>query len=235
MVDKFISAITDEAMQRICYNGGGWELTPYRFAVSSTDVLEGITVYSGNAVTEEAQTKLKELTSNYMNSDSGVWCELPFSSLIQDQQNKNVLQHHLIIPATQSSSEKTIKTIYFIYSPHEGNPFLYAVAYAPTAITFEPGVTQSFFFNFKVTNGDNDNDATYVINYTYPQEIDDHNNDLTAHGSLFNNCIMRDGTKTITGTLMYSGDRTFTNDFQLVSKGYVDNIINTLKSNNHLT
>lgn len=236
MADKFISAVTDEAMQRICYNGGGWELTPYRFIVSDTDILNGATIYdSSGDVTEEVKTILKEYTSNMMMNDSGNWCELPFSSLTKDSTKQNTLTHHLVIPANQTTTEKDIKTIYFVYKPHEGEAFLYAVAVAPTAIIFEPGLTQSLFFNFTVNNEYNTSSVSFTINYTYPQEIEDHNNDTEAHSSILSKYVLRDGSRTISNPLMYSTEMQFTNNYQLVSKAYVDNLINTLKANNNLT
>lgn len=229
--DKFVTAITDEAMQRICYTGGGWELTPYQFAVSSKDVLNGITIYDDQGeVTDEAKIALTEMNSNDLNKDTHIWCQFPFSSLIQDQTVKNTLQHHLVIPGNASSVERDIKTIYFIYTPHDGEPFLYAVAVAPEVIVYEPNVTQSFFFNFTVTNNFNTNDVTFTVDYTYPQAIDDHNNDVNAHS----NFVSRDGTRDITGTLRYSGEREFTSDYQLVSKKYVDELIRVLKAQNNL-
>ena len=40
MSDQFISAITDEAMARICYDGG-WGLKPYKFLISQYDIFDG--------------------------------------------------------------------------------------------------------------------------------------------------------------------------------------------------
>lgn len=236
MATKFISAITDEAMQKICYEGGGWVLTPFEFSVSETDLLDGIAQIDadGNLLNEdECLQKLTSLNTSDMMDDiqSGgrVWCTLPFSSVTKA--NSTTLSHHVLIPPDISIiGEKKVKTIYFKYQNNEGEIFLYAVACALADNTYEVGVTQSLFFTFTVSNSKYMDGVNFDINYTYPQEISDHNTAVDVHDNL----VRRDGSKTITGTLMYSGNREFTSDFQLVSKEYVDSLIRELKLNNNL-
>ena len=102
MGTKFITVITDEAMQKICYEGGGWILSPFQFAVSETDVLKNTTVLDerGN-VTDEAYEKLTSLTTSDMMADisgaNNVWCQLPFSSITKA--NDTTLNHNVIIPS----------------------------------------------------------------------------------------------------------------------------------------
>ena len=236
MATKFISAITDEAMQKICYEGGGWILSPYEFAVSETDVLDGIAIIDADGNLTNQDECLKKLTSlntadmmNDIQNTGGVWCTLPFSSITKS--NNTTLSHHVLIPPDVAvPGEKKVKTIYFKYQSNEGEIFLYAVAYSLEENIYEIGITQSYFFTFTVSNTKYMDDINFAINYTYPQEISDHNTSTDVHDNL----VRRDGSKTITGTLMYSGNRDFTSDYQLVSKAYVDSLINQLKLNNNL-
>ena len=236
MGTKFITVITDEAMQKICYEGGGWILSPFQFAVSETDVLKNTTVLDerGN-VTDEAYEKLTSLTTSDMMADisgaNNVWCQLPFSSITKA--NDTTLNHNVIIPSDYGvKTNKTIKTIYFKYQNNDGEIFLYAVAYAIEDITDEIGVTQSFYFTFSVANRRSIDDVTFTVNYTYPQEISDHNTTEDAHSLL----VKRDGSRTITGVLSYSGPRDFSSEsgYVLVSKDYVDKLIAKLKADNNL-
>ena len=247
MTTKFISVVTDEAMQKICYTGGGWQLSPYQFSISKTDILAGIQVVDeqGNP-TEEAMDRLKTYTTSDMQADTdNVWCgPLPFSSIEKANNDKNadgtyrdnsVLNHHIVIPPNLDvTTTEDIKTIYFLYKAEDGEIFLYAIAYAVEDMKYEVGVTQSLFFNFTVANARTVADVDFVVNYLYPSEINDHNFDENAHDILTHQLVDRAGTKTITGTLMYSGDRTFTSDYQLVSKAYVDALIAQLKADNNL-
>ena len=76
-------------------------------------------------------------------------------------------------------------------------------------------------------------DISFTVNYTYPQEISDHNTTEDAHSLL----LKRDGSRDITGNfLTYSGTRDFSSasDYVLVSKEYVDSLITKLKSDNNL-
>ena len=160
MSDQFISAITDEAMSRICYDGG-WNLTPYMFFVSETDVFEGWSesqIFNEDGTpTEEAKTFLKTYTTVQMQNDytsGNVWYSNQFSSV--SQANSTTLTHHINIPGDIAidTTSKEIKTIFFIYKDHYDQDFLYALARSNSTLIFEHGVTQSFFFNFTVTNAD---------------------------------------------------------------------------------
>jgi len=241
MATKFITVITDEAMQKICYEGGGWVLTPYEFAVSETDVLDGIQVIDPltEEPTPEALEKLNSLNTQSMMDDinnNKVWCQLPFSSIVQA--NATTLNHHVVIPPDLDvTSNKTIKTIYFKYQSNANEVFLYAIAYAVDTedsygITYEIGVTQSFFFTFTVANQSSIDIVKFQVNYTYPQDIDDHNLSDDVH----DNMLKRDGSRTATNFLNYSGYRDFSTagNYALVSKDYVDNLIAKLKRDNNL-
>jgi hypothetical protein len=239
--NQFITVITDEAMQKICYDGGGWILSPFEFAISETDVLSGIQVLTPEGdVSDEALEKLNSLNTQDMMNDinnSKVWCQLPFSSIMQA--NSTTLNHHIVIPPDLDvTSNKTIKTIYFKYKNNFNEVFLYAVAYAidtedTAGITYEIGVTQSFFFTFTVTNASVGENVKFKVNYVYPQDIDDHNYNEDVHENL----LKRDGSRSVTGNyLAYNSDRDFSRagNYALVTKGYVDSLINILKQNNNL-
>ena len=109
---------------------------------------------------------------------------------------------------------------------------IYAIIDAIEDITYEIGVTQSFYFTFSVANRRSIDDVTFTVNYTYPQEISDHNTTEDVHLLL----VKRDGSRTITGVLSYSGPRDFSSEsgYVLVSKDYVDKLIAKLKADNNL-
>ena len=238
---KFISVITDEAMQKICYTEGGWDLQPFQWAVSNTDILSGIPIYDDDGdITPEAWEKLTSFTTSDMMADFdiGKWHQQSFSSIIKI--NTETLKHHVVIPANVSvSSNKDIKVIYFLYSPHADGeaPFLYAIAYAVEDVIYEPGITQSFYFDFTVTNTAYvDTDKTFSVNYIYPNEIADHNTCDVELGEIHDGLVDRQGNRSITGILKYDNDIDITNipTNALVPKAYVDNIIAKLKADNDL-
>lgn len=231
MSDQFISAITDEAMSRICYDGG-WNLTPYMFFVSETDVFEGWSesqIFNEDGTpTEEAKTFLKTYTTVQMQNDytsGNVWYSNQFSSV--SQANSTTLTHHINIPGDIAidTTSKEIKTIFFIYKDHYDQDFLYALARSNSTLIFEHGVTQSFFFNFTVTNADTQDMTNFILNYSCAHEIEDHN--TTFGPQIHSNLVARDGSRDLTGILTYTGidENDFTNDNQLVSKGYVDQYV----------
>ena len=231
MSDQFISAITDEAMSRICYDGG-WNLTPYMFFVSETDVFEGWSesqIFNEDGTpTEEAKTFLKTYTTVQMQNDytsGNVWYSNQFSSV--SQANSTTLTHHINIPGDIAidTTSKEIKTIFFIYKDHYDQDFLYALARSNSTLIFEHGVTQSFFFNFTVTNAATQDMTNFILNYSCAHEIEDHN--TTFGPQIHSNLVARDGSRDINGILTYTeiDADDFTNDKQLVSKGYVDKYI----------
>ena len=227
MSDQFISAITDEAMTRICY-AGGWNLTPYMFFISQTDVLEGWTDeqifdLQGN-VREEVLTFLKQYTTEQMQNDytsGNVWYSNRFSSI--SQANSTTLTHHINIPGDVAidTSSKEIKTIFFIYRDNAEQDFLYALARSNGMLIFEHGITQSFFFNFTVTNAATQDMTNFILNYSCAQEIEDHN--TTWGPQIHSNLVARDGSRTLTGELKYENNIAPTTNNSLVDKLYVDN------------
>ena len=233
-VDQFISAITDEAMQKICYStggsGSGWTLKPYEFAISSTDILSGYSdsqiFDSEGHVKPEIQEILKDFTTEKMQQDmnsGNVWCELPFSGVTKPKKESDTLTHHLVVPSNYFSDQqvKQIKTIYFIYRDQNNNGFLYALARATNYMAYETGVTQSFFFNFTVTNSQSIDMTNFIVNYSYPLEIEGHNQSTASHMPL----VMRDGSRTLTGILEYEQPRpAITEPNQLVDVQYINDL-----------
>lgn len=230
---QFISCITDEAMQRICYSttesGSGWNLKPIQFAVSSTDILAG---YSDSQIFDETGVVrpeiielIKQQTTENLQTDmqNGVWCQLPFSGLTKA--NKTTITHHIVIPSNlfTEKTTKQIKTIYFIYRDNNGENFLYGLARATSYMAYETGVTQSFFFNFTVANTTALDLTEFTVNYSYPLEIEGHNQNEDTHMAL----VKRDGSRTLTGLLNYENPRPeITKPTELVDKQYVDNMVN---------
>ena len=244
--DQFILAITNEAMDKVCYEttGGdsGWNLRPFQFAITETDVLAQYTddqIFNADGtVKDEIYDYLQTLTTKDLEKDvDNIWCELPFSGVTKIGVNNegegatgfSTLSHHIVIPAdlTISGETKQIRSIYYIYMDNRGIPFLYAVARANNYMIYEAGLTQKYFFDFTVANAYALKAGEFVVNYSYPLEIQDHNNSADAHEDL----VKRDGSRVLTGLLNYSQDHTsITQPTQLVDKAYIDKIINeTLK------
>lgn len=240
-IDQFILAITNEAMDKVCYEttGGnsGWNLRPYQFAISETDVLASFT--DEEIFNEDGSVKpaiydyLQKLTTQDLKDDSSnIWCELPFSGVTKignvdagaEATGMGTLSHHIVIPAdlTISGQTKQIKTIYYIYIDNRNVPFLYAVARANSYMIYETGLTQKYFFDFTVANAYALMATQFVVNYSYPFEIQDHNNSDKAHDDL----LKRDGSRSLTGMLEYDASHpAITKTHQLVDKEYVDTYV----------
>lgn len=239
MSEQFISVITNEAMSRVCY-AGGWNLKPIKFYISQTDILDGWEKKDAwdsgdedtrNRLKEEAFTYLKNIVTETMQNDytsGNVWYNANFASV--SKANETTLTHHVVIPGDVAidTSSKTIKTIYFLYQDNAGQNFLYAIARSNTELIFETGITQSFFFNFTVTNSDAQEMTEFILNYSSAQEIEDHN--TTFGPEIHSNLVARDGSRTLNGVLSYTGidDEDFTKEDQLVSKGYVDKFVKSV-------
>ena len=242
MSDQFISAITDEAMARICYDGG-WGLKPYKFLISQFDIFDGSSTQepwsrkqawdSGDEAVREAlkgeafEYLQKVVTENMQNdyTSGNVWYNARFSSVTKA--NETTLVHHVNIPGDVAidTTSKTIKTIYFVYQDNAGQDFLYAVARCNSSLIFETGITQSFFFNFTVTNSQTQEMTEFILNYSCAHEIEDHN--VTFGPEIHSNLVARDGSRLLSGVLKYNNISVdqFTDGDQLISKKYVDQYI----------
>ena len=219
MSDQFISAITDEAMARICYDGG-WGLKPYKFLISQFDIFDGSSTQepwsrkqawdSGDeavreALKGEAFEYLQKVVTENMQNDytaGNVWYNARFSSVTKA--NETTLVHHVNIPGDVAidTTSKTIKTIYFVYQDNAGQDFLYAVARCNSSLIFETGITQSFFFNFTVTNSQTQEMTEFILNYSCAHEIEDHN--VTFGPEIHSNLVARDGSRLLSGVLKYN-------------------------------
>ena len=195
----FKSIITDEAITyaRAASTNAGWHLTPVKWAISTS------------------QGDLS--TSRTTNSMFTPWIQQPFSGIYASGSNK--LLHSVVIPPDAYATEMVIGELYFIYTDYYGNEFLYAIAQPTGNLTFTPGVSQSYVFTFTLNNTNVAD--TVEIKYTYPQDIDAHNNDAKAHSYL----VATDGSRNLTDILSYDRELSFNNDRQIVDKGYVDKSI----------
>ncbi len=242
MSDQFISVITDEAMARICYDGG-WNLKPFKFLVSQKDVFDGITTQEAwskkaawdagdstvkEQLKQEAFEYLQKVVTEDMQDDytsGNVWYNARFSSVTKA--NETTLVHHVNIPGDVAidTSSKTIKTIYFVYQDNAGQDFLYAIARSNGDLIFETGITQSFFFNFTVTNSQSQELTEFVLNYSCAHEIEDHN--TTFGPEIHSNLVARDGSRSVSGILKYADIDVdaFTDPNDLIPKKYVDQYI----------
>ena len=244
MSEQFVSVITNEAMCKICYDGG-WQLKPFMFFVSQTDILGHFSeeeIFDENgAIRPAIYEYMKDLTTEQMEQDynqDNVWYSSQFSSI--SKANETTLTHHLNIPGdiALDTATKEIRTIYFLYQDVYGTRFLYAIARANSTLLFEQGVSQSFFFTFTVTNGETKEMTEFVLNYSCAQDVQDHN--TTWGEEIHSNLVARDGSRFLNGMLYYK-DITAT-DFdkitpdqaklpgfkdgqQLISKAYVDRYI----------
>lgn len=250
-IDQFILVITDEAMDRVCYEtsdgDAGWKLKPYQFAISDTDLLAGYTddqiFNEDGSVKDEIYALLQRQTKTNMDADMNIWCELPFSGITKPENAQNTLSHHVIIPPDLpiTGDSKQIKTIYYLYSDINGTPFLYAVARANTTIIYETGLTQKYFFNFTVANSKEQALTEFIVNYSYPLEIQDHNTSTST--DIHQTLLARDGSRLVDSKLYYSSLPDFyadpsaemqaqgvTKQMALVDKDYVDRLSEQLEA-----
>lgn len=167
MATTFSTVITDEAVNFARSKGlrPGWQLVPKRWLIATT---------KGSL----------DVSRTYESIDKdNVWISQTFSAIYNKENNK--LGHSVVIPPNPSNInvETNIGEIYFVYEDYLGNEFLFAVAQPDSELTFTPGTGQGYLFEFTLKNVDIAD--TFVINYTYPQEIEDHNRSLDAHKDLF--------------------------------------------------
>ena len=201
MAIDFNVYITDEACSRARSTSldGGWYLAPTRWAISNI---------SNEAVNQHR-------TSDSVNT-SGIWVTQPYSAVTK-YQNKSLL-HSIVIPPDASQILQPIKEIYFFYNDAYGKEFLFAIAEPVSTLSFAPGVSQSYKFLFSLNNNNTDLVDITSINYTYPQDIEDHNVNIDAHDYL----LARDGSRTATDVLRYATHVSFENDRDIIDKGYLD-------------
>ena len=188
----------DYARQVVGGLGKGWHLTPKRYEISA--------IASGTFN-----------DSRNLASRNETWISRSFSGIYPLETNK--LLTNITIPPDARGSSIAIKELYFIFENHDNDnstEFLFAIARPIIDLEYIPGVSQSFKFVFAINNIGVQ--GVIDFQYTYPEEISDHNLDLNAHPDL----LKRDGSRTATGVLSYDSEKQFTSDLNLVTKGYVD-------------
>lgn len=201
---EFNQVITDEAVTyaRFTSTNSGWLLRPKRWAISSSS----------------GELSVTRTTSSMYNT----WITQPFSGLYASGTNK--VLHSIIIPPDAYATDMNIGEIYFIYEDYYGNEFLYALAQPTTSLMFTNGISQSYSFAFTLNNTTVAD--TFIMDYTYPQDIEDHNRNLQAHDYL----MARDGSRKATDVLSYEEELEFTEDRQIVDKAYTDNITQIIQN-----
>lgn len=184
----------------------GWYLTPYECRIT-----ESRSEITSNRTTASMSTNL--------------WYSEKFSGVVADS-NENSLIHTVVVPPVIAGQdgERRYGEIYFVYKNYQGDEFLYAIAAPKEEVNWIPGISQQFYFSFILSNADVETD--FVINYTYPQEIESHNIRPDSHPEL----LARDGSRTATGILTYDQLKQFTQDNQIVNKKYIDDGMNEIWS-----
>lgn len=192
--------ITNEgvAEARETLSNPGWYLIPYQFRISQN----------------RGQINA---TRTYDSIDTNPWYSEAFSGVTAGTTDNKLIHSVIIPPVIQGQTgERIYGEIYFIYKNHNNEPFLYAIGAPTTSLAWSPGVSQQFYFAFTLNNVNIAD--TFDIQYTYPQDISDHNTNSDSHELL----LKRDGSRAATGILTYDSSKTFTQDNQITNKKYVD-------------
>jgi hypothetical protein len=155
----FNMTITNEGISkaRQANETPGWYIIPKKFGVTQS---------------QGALSATRTTSSMYT-----TWYGEEFSGVYPIETTKMV--NSVVIAPDAYASDINIGEIYFIYETSDGEEFLFAIAQPASTLIFTPGVAQDYAFSFTLNNT-NVLDV-YEINYTFPQDIEDHNNDVTAH------------------------------------------------------
>lgn len=149
-----------------------------------------------------------------------VWAQQPFSGVRASGTTR--LFHSVVFPPDlQVSGQQEVGEIYFIYKNYYGNEFLFAIAQPSEPVYYTYGTQLDYGFTFGLNNT-NVQDI-YTIEYTYPQDIEDHNQYDGAHEGL----LARDGSRTATNTLKYESTPTLTDPLDIPNLGYIQSQINS--------
>ena len=168
---KFDCLVTDEGLKKIreVTLHPGWKIEPTIYKLAST---HGEFIQERTYDTMEPVWYSSILSGAYP-VDEGKYGQIIFS---------------VVIPPNAEILDTKIEEIYFICKDRNGEEFLYGIAQPNQDLYFTPGVTQSYAFVFTINNINVPN--TYVMNYTFPQDIEDHNNDPNAHGNMIQEEIL---------------------------------------------
>ena len=150
------------------------------------------------------------------------WYEHGFNAISDvSYLEKNKLMFTVTIPGNAFTAPKTISEIYFYAQTPQGTEYLYVLIQPINPITWNPGVTQKMSFVIALSNSDKGD--IYNIQFSSPDDIEDHNIDLLAHPYL----LARDGSRTATGILKYAEKLNFTNPREIPDLEYVLNAMPT--------
>lgn len=150
------------------------------------------------------------------------WYEHGFNAISDvSYLEKNKLMFTVTIPGNAFTAPKTISEIYFYAQTPQGTEYLYVLIQPINPITWNPGVTQKMSFVIALSNSDKGD--IYNIQFSSPDDIEDHNKDLLAHPHL----LARDGSRTATGILKYAEKLDFTNPREIPDLEYVLNAMPT--------
>lgn len=177
---KFNCLVTDEGLKKVreVSLNPGWRIEPTIYKLSSTH---------GDFIEERTYDSMEP-----------VWYSSPLSGAYPvDEKRSGQIIFSVVIPPNAQILDTKIEEIYFICKDRNGEEFLYGIAQPNQDLYFTPGVTQSYAFVFTINNINVEN--TYIMNYTFPQDIDDHNHDPLAHDEILtrvlnktqvSNCIL---------------------------------------------
>ena len=162
---KFDCLVTDEGLKKIreVTLHPGWKIEPTIYKLASTH---------GEFTEERTYDTIEpvwysSILSGAYPVDEGKYGQIIFS---------------VVIPPNAEILDTKIEEIYFICKDRNGQEFLYGIAQPNQDLYFTPGVTQSYAFVFTINNINVPN--TYIMNYTFPQDIEDHNHDPNAHDNI---------------------------------------------------
>lgn len=251
-VEDFTTVIVDEAIVRsanAANYGSGWTFKPFHFALLEDDILEpyirgkseeSIYQYSSEAsekygepyyeLADDLITKLCQFNTdsyNELNLNNKVWFESSFAGLEGEGES---VTHTINIPGNVSDTSCKINTIVFLYENNYGSKYVHAVARANKPIVFVPGITQTFVFQFTISRERQVTGNNLIVNYTYPQDIANHNNSYTGDTN-YNNVhpffLDTEGVRKANQVLHYNEPKDFTNESPnaIPDKAYVDAII----------
>jgi microcystin-dependent protein len=150
------------------------------------------------------------------------WYEHGFNAISDvSYLEKNKLMFTVTIPGNAFTAPKTISEIYFYAQTPQATEYLYVLIQPINPITWNPGVTQKMSFVIALSNSDKGD--IYNIQFSSPDDIEDHNKDLLAHPYL----LARDGSRTATSILKYAEKLDFTNPRDIPDLEYVLNAMPT--------
>ena len=205
MAEKLYNGvITDEGISQARQAKGniGWYIIPTKYGISDV-----------KGAFSAART---------IDQVNPAWYEHGFDAISDvSYLEKNKLMFTITIPGNAFTTSKTISEIYFYAKTPQDTEYLYVLIQPINPLTWNPGVTQKMSFVIALSNSDKGD--IYNIQFSSPDDIEDHNKDLLAHPHL----LARDGSRTATGILKYAEKLDFTNPRDIPDLEYVLNAMPT--------